>query len=290
MKRKLVFCVLCISMILSAGVRVSAAVSEKHSSWAEESLIKAEELKLLPNFFSDSDLTSNISRIDFCHLAYKMLNKKSLMTGNDAKSPFIDTDDNEVTALANAGIKKYCINKKLQHSCRVLQPLFCPIFWGQYKDLFGYYIYWYSAVTNGIVERKDKTKTSSSNRIYPLLSDIKKILISIQRKQAEYKDLFGNCYINSGYVFTRENGEAYFPDYPSKKLQKVIKENQLPHIRWHDLRHSCVCMLIARGWHMKDISEWLGHSDISTTMNIYGHISIEHKREIAKELNGLLEN
>lgn len=148
----------------------------------------------------------------------------------------------------------------------------------------------HTAVTNGIVERKDKTKTSSSNRVYPLLSDIKKILLSIQQQQAEYKDLFGNCYINSGYVFTRENGEAYFPDYPSKKLQKVIKENKLPHIRWHDLRHSCVCMLIARGWHMKDISEWLGHSDISTTMNIYGHISIEHKREIAKELNGLLES
>ena len=104
MKVKLVFGVLCISVILSAGVCVSAAVSEKHSSWAEESLIKAGELELLPNFFSDSDLTSDISRIDFCHLAYKMLNKKSLITGNDVKSPFIDTDDNEVTALANAGI------------------------------------------------------------------------------------------------------------------------------------------------------------------------------------------
>lgn len=104
MKRKLIFCVLCTSMILSAGAGVSAQVSEKHSSWAEESLIKAEELKLLPNFFSDSDLTSNISRIDFCHLAYKMLDKKSLIKENGAKSSFTDTDDKEVGALANAGI------------------------------------------------------------------------------------------------------------------------------------------------------------------------------------------
>ena len=148
----------------------------------------------------------------------------------------------------------------------------------------------HTAVINGIIERKDKTKTSSSNRVYPLLPDIKKILLNIQGEQAENKRLFGNCYSVSDYVFTKENGEPYFPDYPSKRLHKVLQSNNLPHIRWHDLRHSCVCMLIDKGWHMKDISEWLGHSDISTTMNIYGHISIEHKKEIAQDLYGLLEN
>ena len=39
---------------------------------------------------------------------------------------------------------------------------------------------------------------------------------------------------------------------------------------------------------MKEISEWLGHADIGTTMNIYGHLRMEHKREIAKGLNGVL--
>ena len=48
-------------------------------------------------------------------------------------------------------------------------------------------------------------------------------------------------------------------------------------------------MLIEKGWHMKDISEWLGHSDIGTTMNIYGHISMEHKRELGNSLSGLLD-
>lgn len=148
----------------------------------------------------------------------------------------------------------------------------------------------HTAVTNGIVERKDKTKTLSSNRVYPLLQDIKKILLDIQEKQAEYKRLFGNCYVVSDYVFTKENGEPYFPDYPSKRLHKVLQANNLPHIRWHDLRHSCASILIEKGWNLKDISEWLGHSDISTTMNIYGHISIRHKKEISKELCGLLEN
>ena len=80
MKKKFVLGVLCVSMILAAGIGVSAEVSENHSQWAEESLISADEAGLLPNFFSDRDLTANISRIDFCHVAYKMLEQKSLIS------------------------------------------------------------------------------------------------------------------------------------------------------------------------------------------------------------------
>ena len=53
----------------------------------------------------------------------------------------------------------------------------------------------------------------------------------------------------------------------------------MQHIRWHDLRHSTASLLIEKGWQIKDISDWLGHSSITTTMNIYGHLSMEHKRD-----------
>jgi len=62
----------------------------------------------------------------------------------------------------------------------------------------------------------------------------------------------------------------------------------MPHIRWHDLRHSTASFLIEKGWHMKDISDWLGHSSIKTTMDIYGHISTERKKELSKDLIGIL--
>ena len=39
---------------------------------------------------------------------------------------------------------------------------------------------------------------------------------------------------------------------------------------------------------MKEISEWLGHADIGTTMNIYGHLNLDHKRKLGDTLNGLL--
>lgn len=104
MKKKFVLGALCVSMILASGIGASAEVSESHSQWAEESLISADEAELLPNFFADRDLTANISRIDFCHLAYKMLEQKSLISENNVKSSFADTDDKEVTFLANSGI------------------------------------------------------------------------------------------------------------------------------------------------------------------------------------------
>lgn len=104
MKKKLVLGALCVSIILATGIGASAEVSENHSQWAEESLVSADEAGLLPNFFADRDLTANISRIDFCHLAYKMLEQKSLISENNVKSSFADTDDKEVTFLANSGI------------------------------------------------------------------------------------------------------------------------------------------------------------------------------------------
>ena len=49
-------------------------------------------------------------------------------------------------------------------------------------------------------------------------------------------------------------------------------------IRFHDLRHSCASLLLANGVQMKLIQEWLGHSDISTTSNIYTHVDSESKK------------
>jgi len=147
----------------------------------------------------------------------------------------------------------------------------------------------HTVVLQNVIVAKDKTKNQSSHRTYPLLDDVREILLKRKAQQAEYKKLFGDCYTDTGYVFTKEDGNTYYPSYPSHMLQKAIKNNDLPHIRWHDLRHSTASMLIEKGWSMKDISEWLGHADIQTSMNIYGHISIERKRALGNSLNGVLD-
>ena len=60
------------------------------------------------------------------------------------------------------------------------------------------------------------------------------------------------------------------PSNPADKIQRPKKE--LRHIRFHDLRHSCASLLLARGIPMKAIQEWLGHSTYSTTANLYTHL------------------
>ncbi|MEG2015730.1 MAG: site-specific integrase, partial [Oscillospiraceae bacterium] len=70
---------------------------------------------------------------------------------------------------------------------------------------------------------------------------------------------------------------------------KLLKQNNLPHIRFHDLRHSCASLLIANGYSMKDIQEWLGHSDIQTTANVYAHLDVKRKNNIALSMSNSFE-
>ena len=58
----------------------------------------------------------------------------------------------------------------------------------------------------------------------------------------------------------------------------------LPRMRFHDLRHSCASLLLANGVPLKQIQEWLGHSDFSTTANIYAHLDYRSKLSSAKAM------
>ncbi len=134
------------------------------------------------------------------------------------------------------------------------------------------------------VSENNTTKTKSSNRSYPLLPDIKDILLRIKQQQKKNAAFLGNCYFRSDYIFTKEDGTLYHPSYPTHALPDVIAKNNLAPIRWHDLRHSCASMLILKGWSMKDISDWLGHSGIGITMDLYTHLDMAHKKEMGQKL------
>ena len=147
----------------------------------------------------------------------------------------------------------------------------------------------HTVVLNNVIAQKDSTKNDSSNRVYPLLKDVREILLRLKEQQDEYRELFGDCYTDTGYIFVKEDGTTYHPSYPTHALTKVLKKHNMQSIRFHDLRHSCASMLILKGWGMKDISEWLGHSNIGITMDLYTHINLEHKRELGNSLNGLFD-
>ena len=80
------------------------------------------------------------------------------------------------------------------------------------------------------------------------------------------------------------DGHTYSPDYVSHRFNDLLKKHSLPHIRFHELRHSCASMLIAMGWSLKDVQEWLGHSDVKMTANIYAHLDTTRINNIAESL------
>ena len=129
--------------------------------------------------------------------------------------------------------------------------------------------------------RKDKTKNESSYRIFPLIDSVKDLLIKVKDLQSENQKEFGNSYIESDYIFVWPDGRPYSTSYVSQHFHRILQWNNLPQIRFHDLRHSCASILLNRGFTLKDVQEWLGHSDITLTANIYGHLDIERKLSIA---------
>ena len=65
-------------------------------------------------------------------------------------------------------------------------------------------------------------------------------------------------------------------------------QHGLKKIRFHDLRHSCASLLLSNGVPLKQIQEWLGHSDFSTTANIYAHLDYKSKISSAQAMeNGI---
>lgn len=144
----------------------------------------------------------------------------------------------------------------------------------------------HTVVKHKTIVKKDRTKSKSSRGTFMLLPDVRELLIQVKAQQEADKKAFGRSYVKSDYVFTWPDGHTIRPDYITKRFQKVLENVGFPHMRFHDLRHSCASILYDKGWNVKDIQEWLRHSKLETTMNIYTHISEQRKKILAKDMQG----
>ena len=141
-----------------------------------------------------------------------------------------------------------------------------------------------------ILVASDNTKTKSSMRTLPLVPVFKEKLLEVKAEQEHNRKLCGRSYCKEyqGYICVNEIGEIVKPTYVTTEFQKLLEKNGLRKIRYHDLRHSCASLLLSNGVPMKQIQDWLGHSDFSTTANIYAHLDYNSKLTSATALqNGL---
>ena len=142
----------------------------------------------------------------------------------------------------------------------------------------------------GVKIEKDKTKTESSRRSFPLTDEARGIFLAAKAAEEENLRLFRKSYKVNDYIFKWPDGTPFAPDYVTHHFAKVLKQNGLPHIRFHELRHSCASLLLNNGFTLKDVQEWMGHSDIQTTANIYGHIDAARKQGMADKLASCLKD
>ena len=145
-----------------------------------------------------------------------------------------------------------------------------------------------------VVKRKvivsETMKTASSTRTLPLIPNIEKELLKHKTDIEKNKTYFNKGY-NSKYadfVFVDQIGNLILPDHITHTFKKIIKNNGLKNIRLHDLRHSCASIMLANGVQMKQIQEWLGHSNFSTTADVYSHLDFSAKIDSANKIANAL--
>ncbi len=141
-----------------------------------------------------------------------------------------------------------------------------------------------------VIVTADRAKTKSSLRSLPLVSTFREKLLALKEQQEYNKKVCGRSYNYEydGYVFVDEMGKIFNPNGVSAEFKRILERNNLRHIRFHDLRHSCASLLLANNIPMKMIQEWLGHSDIATTSNIYAHLDANSKNISASAIEQAL--
>ena len=118
-----------------------------------------------------------------------------------------------------------------------------------------------------------KPKTRKSRRTIQLGElAIATLKAQKMRQKAEKLAIGLDVWQEHGLVFPAYNGTVYKPSALYMQFQKLLKQADLPRIRFHDLRHTCATILLARGIPVKQVSEMLGHSDIAITLRVYGHV------------------
>ena len=92
------------------------------------------------------------------------------------------------------------------------------------------------------------------------------------KRQAEEK-LRATDYEGSGLIFaTRKGTPLDAQNVVNRHFKPLLNRAGLPPIRWHELRHTCATLLLAKGVHPKIVSEMLGHANISITLDTYSHV------------------
>ncbi|MGW8767653.1 tyrosine-type recombinase/integrase [Streptomyces sp. NPDC055815] len=125
-------------------------------------------------------------------------------------------------------------------------------------------------------------KTDSGERVFSIDEYTAEVLDAHRTKQAAERCQWGPAWIESGRMFTQEDGERIHPGWLTDQFERLVDLSGLPPIRLHDLRHVAASLMLAAGVDVKIVSETLGHSDSRITRDIYQSVMPKAAAEAAE--------
>jgi integrase len=133
-----------------------------------------------------------------------------------------------------------------------------------------------------------ETKRDRSRRTVTLPKICLAALWRHRARQEEERRVAAGLWRETGFLFTTTVGTPLDGPTVTHRFQKALKMAKLPHMRFHDLRHTCATLLLVQGVHPRLVMEILGHSQIAVTMNTYSHVIPAMRREIATRMDEIL--
>ena len=133
----------------------------------------------------------------------------------------------------------------------------------------------------GYVE--SEPKTAKGRRMIKLPVFVVDILMRHKVQQEEQRREVGGAWIEKDLVFTNAQGYFYSASTLRKVFRRFLVSIGLPHMRFHDLRHSAATILLIMGVHPKIVQEILGHSQITMTLDVYSHALPSMQEDVIKQ-------
>jgi integrase len=131
-------------------------------------------------------------------------------------------------------------------------------------------------------------KTARGRRSVALDPETVEVLKAQAARQLDEQHQWDELWVETGLVFTQENGEALHPELMTRRFRQAVKRAMLPDMRLHDLRHTHATLALRAGVHPKVVSERLGHSTVSFTLDVYSHAIPAMQEEAAALIAGLV--
>lgn len=132
-------------------------------------------------------------------------------------------------------------------------------------------------------------KTKRSRRQIALPDSAAAVLRRHKLQQQVERLRLGPVWEDHDLVFCTQTGRPLMPGNVYRQLMRVLKRAGLPHIRFHDLRHTAATLLLSARVNPKVVSEMLGHASITITLDIYSHVLPDMQQDAADAMGRFLD-